>query len=277
MKLGIFAKTFNRPTIEELFQSIAGYGINSVQFNLACAGLDPIPQNVPSEVSQRIADSAEQAKVELSAVSGTFNMAHPDPADRSGNLINFEVLCDVAATLQIPVITLCTGTRDPVNMWKWHPENDSKEAWDDLVQTMESALVAAERNNLKLAFEPESENIVNSATRARKLLNELRNPRLQIVIDPANLISPGCNQKEVIDEAFALLGDSIVIAHAKDRNSNFQACAAGKGILDFEYYLRCAKQSGFTGPLIMHGLDEIDVAFAREFLHRTLANVGFTS
>ena len=83
--------------------------------------------------------------------------------------------------------------------------------------------------------------------------------------------------REIIDEAFASLGDSIVIAHAKDRDRNFQACAAGKGILDFEYYLRCAKQSGFTGPLIMHGLDEIDVAFAREFLRRTLANVGFIS
>jgi len=204
-------------------------------------------------------------------------MAHPDPVDRRGNLIKFEVLCEVAARLHIPVITLCTGTRDPVNMWRWHPENDSQEAWDDMVQSIESALIAAEKNNLVLAFEPESENIVNSATRARKLLNEFRHPRLRIVIDPANLISQGCNQKEVLDEAFALLGDSIVIAHAKDRNSDFQACAAGKGVLDFEYYLRCAKQSGFTGPLVMHGLDEIDVAFSREFLRQMLANVGFIS
>ena len=275
MKLGIFAKTFNRPTIEDLFQSIAGYGINSVQFNLSCTGLDPLPKNVPSELARRIADSANLAKVELSAISGTFNMAHPDPMDRHGNLIKFEVLCEVAARLHIPVITLCTGTRDPVNMWKWHPENDSKEAWDDMVQSIESALIAAEKNNLILAFEPESENIVNSATRARKLLNELRHPRLRIVIDPANLISQGCNQKEVLDEAFALLADSIVMAHAKDRNSDFQVCAAGKGVLDFEYYLRCAKQSGFTGPLVMHGLDEIDLAFSREFLRQTLVNVGF--
>jgi sugar phosphate isomerase/epimerase len=277
MKLGIFAKTFSRPTIEELFQSIAGYEINSVQFNLSCAGLEPLPKNVPTGLAQRIADSAKQAKVELSAISGTFNLAHPDPADRGRNLSKFEVLCEVAASLHIPVITLCTGTRDPVNMWKWHSENDSKEAWDDMVQSIESALITAERNNLTLAFEPESENIVNSAMRARKLLNELRNSRLGIVIDPANLISLGCNQKEVLDEAFALLGDSIVIVHAKDRNSDFQACAAGKGILNFEYYFRCAKEIGFTGPLVMHGLDEKDVAFSREFLRKTLADVGYLS
>ena len=277
MKLGIFAKTLSRPTIEELFQSIAGYEINSVQFNLSCAGLEPLPKNLPAGLAQRIADSAKQAKVALSAISGTFNMAHPDPADRRGNLSKFEVLCEVAASLHIPVITLCTGTRDPVDMWKWHSENDSKEAWDDMVHSIESALIAAERNNLILAFEPESENIVNSATRARKLLDQLRNPRLRIVIDPANLISQGCNQEEILHEAFALLGDSIVIAHAKDRDSDFHACAAGKGILNFEYYLRCAKEIGFTGPLVMHGLDEKDVAFSREFLRKTLANVGYLS
>jgi hypothetical protein len=38
MKIGVFAKTFSRPTIEELFQAIADYRINSVQFNLPCVG-----------------------------------------------------------------------------------------------------------------------------------------------------------------------------------------------------------------------------------------------
>src|SRR5208337_4387382 len=48
---------------------------------------------------------------------------------------------------------------------------------------------------------------------------------------------------------------------------------SGKDILDFEYYLQCVKQSGFTGPIIMHGLEEMDVPFARYFLRQTLASV----
>jgi sugar phosphate isomerase/epimerase len=271
MKIGIFAKTFSRPTLEELFQAIAGYGINSVQFNLSCVGLDTLPENVSPQLLQRIADAAEQAAVELAALSGTFNMAHPDPAVRRDGLEKFEMLCEVAARLHIPVVTLCTGSRDPVNMWKWHLDNDSKQAWDDMVQSIETALISAEKNNLILAFEPESENVANSSSRARKLLDRLGNPRLRIIIDPANLISPKCNQKEVLDEAFTLLGDAIVIAHAKDRNNDFKACAPGKGILDFEYYLQGLKKIGFTGRLIMHGLEEEDVAFSRDFLHRILA------
>lgn len=271
MKIGIFAKTFNRPTIEELFQAIAGYGIDSVQFNLSCVGLETLPEDVSSDLVQRIADAAEQAAVELTALSGTFNMAHPDPAVRRDGLEKFKILCEVAARLRIPVITLCTGSRDPVDMWKWHPDNDSKKTWTDMVQSIEVALIAAEKNNIFLAFEPESENVANSSRRARKLLDELGNPRLRVIIDPANLISPKRHQKEVLDEAFTLLGEAIVIAHAKDRNNDFKACAAGKGILDFEYYLRGLKKTGFSGPVIMHGLVEEEVASSRDFLHRILA------
>ena len=271
MKIGIFAKTFSRPTIEDLFKAIAGYEIYSAQFNLSCVGLETLPTNVPGALARRVIDAAEHAKVELSAMSGTFNMAHPDPAVRRDGLTKFEVLCDVTARLRIPVITLYTGTRDPVNMWKWHSDNDSKEAWADMVQSIESALIAAEKNNLVLAFEPDSENVVNSATRARDLLNELQNPRLRIAIDPANLIGPERDQKEILDESFALLADAIVIAHAKDRTTDFKPCAAGKGILEFDYYLRQLKQRGFTGPLIMHGLEEEEVPFSRDFLSRGLA------
>ena len=111
MRIGIFAKTFQRPTIEELFQAIAGYGVYSVQFNLSCAGLETFPGNVSSDLVQRITDAAEQATVELAAISGTFNMAHPDPAVRRDGLMKFEILCEVTARLPMPVITLCTGTR----------------------------------------------------------------------------------------------------------------------------------------------------------------------
>ena len=68
MKIGIFAKTFSRPTVEGLFQTIAGYEIYSAQFNLSCAGLETLPGNVvSSELVQRmpaISTSASSHKYE---------------------------------------------------------------------------------------------------------------------------------------------------------------------------------------------------------------------
>ncbi len=37
MRLGIFAKTFTRPTVEEVFDAVRAHGLRCVQFNLSCA------------------------------------------------------------------------------------------------------------------------------------------------------------------------------------------------------------------------------------------------
>jgi sugar phosphate isomerase/epimerase len=270
MNIGIFAKTCRRPTIEKLFRAISSYGISSVHFNLSCVGLETLPADVPSDLLLRIMSSARDENIELVAISGTFNMAHPEPSIRRERLKRLEILCEVARSLRIPVITLCTGTRDPLDMWKWHAENNAKEAWSDMVQSVECGLLAAEKNDVLLAVEPEKENVVNSAGRARRLLDELQHPRLRIVIDPANLIGPDVDQKKVLDESFDLLGASIVIAHAKDRDRAFQPCAAGKGILDFGYYSRCLKGIRFAGPLVLHGLTEEEIESSLNFLRRSL-------
>lgn len=73
-------------------------------------------------------------------------------------------------------------------------------------------------------------------------------------------------KKKVLDESFDLLGDFILIAHAKDRDRAFQPCAAGKGILDFGYYGRCLKGVQFAGPLVLHGLTEGEIESSLNFL-----------
>ena len=38
MQLGIFAKTFPRPTLEETLDAVASHGLTHVQFNMSCVG-----------------------------------------------------------------------------------------------------------------------------------------------------------------------------------------------------------------------------------------------
>jgi hypothetical protein len=44
MRLGIFARTFARPTVEDVFDSVRAHGLSCVRFNLSCAGV-PTLQN----------------------------------------------------------------------------------------------------------------------------------------------------------------------------------------------------------------------------------------
>ncbi len=46
MRLGIFAKTFSRPTVEGVFDAVKEYALSCVQFNMACAGQPTLPDDI---------------------------------------------------------------------------------------------------------------------------------------------------------------------------------------------------------------------------------------
>jgi sugar phosphate isomerase/epimerase len=276
MRLGIFAKTFERPAVEGVFEAVKAHGLDCVQFNMSCAGLSSMPDAIDPTTLDRIRAAAQASGVEIAAVSGTYNMIHPDAQVREQGLRRLGTLAAASVGLCVRdglcsrVITLCTGTRDPQNMWRRHPDNDSPGAWADLLRAMERALHIAEEKQVTLAIEPEHANVVSSAKRCRALLDELRSPRLKVVIDGANLIEPGSDQKQVLDEAFDLLAEDMVIAHAKDRSADGGFCAAGQGNLDYRHYLSLLQASAFAGPLILHGLGEGEVVASLEFLNSIL-------
>ena len=72
------------------------------------------------------------------------------------------------------MVTLCTGTRDPDDMWRAHPDNATPGAWRDSVEQIAAALAVAEAHGVTLAFEPEHNNVVRDAPAGRRLLDELR-------------------------------------------------------------------------------------------------------
>jgi sugar phosphate isomerase/epimerase len=275
MELGIFARTYVRPSLDGVFDAVAAHGLRSVQFNMVCAGLDPMPDQIPDGLADRVRASAAARAIEIAALSGTFNMAHPDPRVRERGVARLRVLAAACRSLGVPVITLCTGTRDPNDMWRRHPDNDSPAAWADLRATLEPALAAAAEHEVILAFEPEPANVVNSAARGRQLLDEVRNPRLAVVVDPANIVATDRTRPEadVLAAAFDLLGERIAVAHAKDLTAGGEPCAAGQGIVPWDRYLALLHDAGFTGPLILHGLAETEVPAAVRFLRDRAGDV----
>ena len=207
-------------------------------------------------------------------MSGTFNMIHPDLQERQEGMQRLRVLAAACQQLGTSLITLCTGTRDPGYMWRQHPENDSPTAWADLLAAMAEAVLIAQDHHVILAFEPEVSNVVDSALKARHLLDEIRSPHLKVVFDGANLYHAGelPRMREILDQAFDLLGPDIVLAHAKDLERDGEAgnMAAGTGVLDYDHYLSRLRAVGFDGALILHSLEEDQVEASVAFLREKL-------
>lgn len=217
MHLGIMAKTFPRPTFEATLDAIADRGLTHVQFNMSCTGLPTLPERMDENHCVWIARSFRERGLTMAAISGTFNLCDPEPIRLAENLRRLDLLAAACRWLDTRMITLCTGTRDPDDTWKWHPENVRRSAWDSLVASMREAVRIADRHEVILAFEPERHNIVNSVARARMLLDQIGSPWLKVVLDPANLLREGELDRceEMSDEAFDWLGPEIVLVHVK--------------------------------------------------------------
>lgn len=270
MELGIFAKTFVRADFEEGFAAVKSFGLDCVQFNFSCAGLPTLPECVEPILLERIRSALERHSLRMAAVSGTCNLINPDTAQRANDLRNLRTLIEACAGLGTSVVTLCTGTRDPSNMWRAHPENHSPGAWRDLAHSLEQLLPVAQERGVFLGIEPEPANVIDSAWKARRLLDEIKSNRLKVIFDAANLLRPHTlhQQNKILSEAVDLLASDIVIAHAKDlaEDGSTGHVAAGRGALDYGLYLSTLQNAGFNGPLVLHNLREEEVPGAVTFL-----------
>jgi sugar phosphate isomerase/epimerase len=273
MKLGIFAKTFeaSRPDVALAAARAAGY--EAVQYNMACSGLDALPMEVPEAVARAVQTATRDSGVEIAAVSATYNMIHPDPHKREKGRKTFTAIGAAARAMGTRLLTVCTGSRDTVDQWRYHPDNDTPDAWSEMCREFDILLPVAARYDFVIGIEPELANVVSSAALAWKLLDTFHTNRLAVVLDPANLfeVEPPARQKAIIEGAVDLLGDRIVLAHAKDRLPDGRFAVAGRGVIDFPHYIATLRRAGFDGTLVTHGLATHDAPEVATFLKRALA------
>ena len=278
IQIGILLGTFGRPTFEGRLDAAKACGLDCVQVSLDCLGLPAMPDEISPELAGRIHRAASDRGIAIASVQGTFNMSHPDAEHRRTGLRQLRVLAGACQQMGTSKIHICTGTRDRNNMWGRHPDNDSPTAWQDMTVCVREAAEIARQAGVVLAFEPEVNNVVDSAKKARRLLDEVASPHLKVTMDPANIFHKGelPRMKEMLDEAFALIGKDVVLAHAKDLDHDGDAGhrAAGEGKLDYQRYVSLLHAYGFKGPLLLHGLSDAQVPGCVAFLRERIARIA---
>lgn len=290
--IAVMTTEFDAPTFDDVADRIAEHRISSVQLQVGSVitevatgdalmlGLDVLGDKITGDLAVRARELLAARGIGVAAVDGTYNMVHPDPVRRARNLDHLIRLINLAPGFGTDIVTLCTGTRDDI-MWRPHPDNQSDEAWADLIAQLRVATGAAEAAGIQLALEPEYNNVVNSAQRARRLIDEVGSPALKVVMDAANLFHPGDldRMQDHLAEVFELVGDDIVLAHAKDLDHDGDAGgrAAGQGRLDYPLYLALLQACGFDGAIVLHQLTELAPdRFATAVQHlRDSAAVGY--
>lgn len=274
MTLGIFSKVYSDTDFETSLKEIKGQGMDTIQFNFSNIGLSSLPSEVSERDIKTIQNAIQKSKVNISVISGTFNTLELDKNKRRENLKKFTAVVRAAKLLEVPYVSISTGSFNQKNFWSPHPDNGTEKAWELLFQTLEPMLKAAVENNVTIIFEPEQANVVRTSKDSLRLMEKFSSPNLKVLFDAANIVTKydKDNLSEKIQEAIEELKKYIAIAHCKDcivTEKGVTVAPVGKGNLPLEEYIRELGKC-YDGPLIMHGLEKEDVPFAVKYIKQFL-------
>ncbi|MBR7829793.1 TIM barrel protein [Actinospica sp. MGRD01-02] len=258
-RLGIFAKTFKRAGAAEVAAEVKRAGFALAHWNFAAVGRPTLAWGLPDAAFGDVRAAFEDEGLAIPSVSATFNAIGPDAERRTDETRQAAGLVRRARLLGADVVTLCTGTRDPHDMWRAHPDNAADDAWRDLRATLDVLMDAASDGEVVLGIEPEPGNVVRDAETAARLLGELGDDApIGIVFDPANLLAPDTldRQEQILTAAADVLGPRVVSAQAKD----FE-------VMDYELVFRILRTLPPV-PLIVQDVTEAEAATVRQELMR---------
>lgn len=262
--LGAFARIFQRSTADGLGAAFEQHGLTEVQLNLSALGLPTIPADdaLRGVAWPEIQTSFRSHGAHIWGVSATYNTAHPELARRREDTLAAARFIARLAPSGAIAATLCSGSRDPVNMWGRHPDTSTESAWRDFRESLDLLIPAAEASGVLLAIEPEPANTVSDVSRAIRLLRELGPDadRIAFILDPANLVSdqPREQHERTLRRAFDVLADRTICVHAKD-TVPWDRTIAGDGVVDYDLVGELYRFLPRRVPLIIQDAEESEL------------------
>jgi sugar phosphate isomerase/epimerase len=295
MRIGIFTHYFFHD-VRESARRIRRFGFQTVQLTLPPSGIART-QEARWEWFSQARDVFTGEGLGIAAISGYVNLMAPHPEKRRQARAHLHALLREACRLGSPYVVTETGTRHPDDDWAPHADNLRPETYDLLVESLGEAASVARDHGATLLLEPSVGNVIDTPSKAARLLRDVDSRAIGFVADPANYVDGGNFEagNQLLDALFAEIGPAIRLAHAKDvrkvdgnaRERHFHATdpalyggieypAAGLGDLDYDRYVALLHRHCPDVSIILEHLDESDVPRAKAFMEQKLSASGST-
>lgn len=187
----------------------------------------------------------EKNELDVAVLGCYLNLATPDEEKLQEIVEKYKAHIRFAAHLGCGVVGTETGA--PNVEYKYEPACHSEEALELFIERLRPVVEYAEKMGVIFAIEPVWKHIVCNPVRARKVLDAIHSPNLQIILDPVNLLDT-CNyqdQVKIVDEAIELLGKDVAVVHIKDyvvEEGGLKSVAAGDGQMNYDSILKFIKE-----------------------------------
>lgn len=239
MSVGVLAHLFGSLPYKELAPKVAEKGFSHVQLALwkAISDIDfSKPGNLSPGLASAIGEQFDRNGVSISVLGCYVNLFDRNEEARRANVNRFKELLRYAKQFGAPMVAAETG--------RYEGRDYTDSDWAVMKATLEELAEEAERWGAYVGLEAADGHLIGTAPELARMLEEVPSSMVGVVIDPGNLLNEAnfARQNEVIEEAFELLGDRIIAAHAKDRilqpAGTLGTMPAGFGEMNYELYMK---------------------------------------
>ncbi|MBT2653934.1 sugar phosphate isomerase/epimerase [Bacillus sp. ISL-18] len=247
LNIGIRAHDLENRPLEELVEGIAGKGLTSVQLALG-KSFDYMklgPGTLSPGLAHHIGTAFARKNVQIAVLGCYFNMIHPDKKERRKGIERFKEHIRFARDFGCSIVATETGNVNPEIVYT--VENFKEESFLEVVESVRELVREAEKFGVIVGIEAGVNHPIYSSEVMKRLLDMVNSNNLQVILDPVNLLTIDTyqDQEKIIQESFDLLGDRIVILHAKDfvvEDNQLKTVAVGQGLLNYDVVLKQVKQ-----------------------------------
>ncbi len=247
MRLGIRAHDTKYAPLNELIPNIHNMGFHCMHIALAKSIKEFKPDNctMTPGLAMYMKELCTENKVDIAVLGCYLNLCNPNPEKHKEIVERYKASIRFASVLGCGVVGTETGAVN--EEYKYEPANHTEEALEKFIDNLRPIVKYAEQFGVIVAIEPVWKHIVCTVERARKVLDAIDSPNLQIIFDPVNLLCVDniAQQDEIIEKAFDLLRDEIAVVHCKDyvvEGDELKSIAAGTGSLNYPLLLKKIKQ-----------------------------------
>ena len=278
MRIGIRAHDVAYAPLDELIPNIHKQGFHCMHIALtkSIKEFKPGVETMTPGLAMYIKELCAENKVDVAVLGCYLNLCNPNPEKHKEIVEKYKAHIRFASILGCGVVGTETGAVN--EEYKYEPANHSDEALQCFIDNLRPIVKYAEQFGVIVAIEPVWKHIVNTVERARKVLDAIDSPNLQIIFDPVNLLYVGNidKQDEIIDKAFDLLLKDIAVVHCKDyvvEGDELKSIAAGTGGLNYPLLLKKIKEyKPYVHCTLENTVPENAVA-TREFMEKLYAEV----
>ena len=247
MQIGLRLHDAERLPLPECVKKVHEQGFSCVHVALSkLPGQTADPAALTPGYAMYLKHEFEKSGLDIAVLGNYLNLAHPD-RDRLREIrMKYTAHIRFASLLGCSVVGTETGAPNPEYSYDREACHGS-EALEIFIENLKPVVECAERFGVILAIEPVYKHIVYCPERARKVLDRIGSPNLQIIFDPVNLLHPDNldRRDEVIAEAIDLLGPDIAVIHLKDytvSGDELKATGCGLGEMDYDRILSFAEK-----------------------------------